>query len=325
MSPIGPGSVAPPPFMGSGQQGGGDPFAAGAAPMRSPQDVRIVIDDKPVDDAEVGRKSKASSIILLVCGVALGLAAGYFVTSTASSRQQFGLAVKDGKDIYAAVQSASDAVGKAQTSVNNAITAAQGQKVDYASIEALRALKKPFEASQFSSKRYMAFSPAAVDDLFAYYNNVNLLWAKFERLAARTLSEQRRKALDASAESTAAVATPTGCVPSVAEGGGGILCGLVFLEPKEGSQDVAVVRSKMRASSTIEKKVFKGDGAALIAKPDDFVILIDSQKSVGVLSQGASEFASYAADLSELKALLAQTTEIQGRLEKSLGEIASMQ
>ncbi|MCA9583351.1 MAG: hypothetical protein KC416_16235, partial [Myxococcales bacterium] len=58
--------------------------------------------------------------------------------------------------------------------------------------------------------------------------------------------------------------------------------------------------------------------------PEEYVIVIEPQRSIGVLGQAVGEFAQYAADLSELKSVIDKTVEVQGRLEKGLGEIATM-
>ncbi|MCA9603518.1 MAG: hypothetical protein KC417_15910, partial [Myxococcales bacterium] len=279
-----------------------------------------------IAEGAAGKKSTVKVALLLAAGLVLGLAVGYFVSSLAGERQQFNLALRDAKDIYSAVQGARSVMEQTQTAIDATLAAAKGQggaapRVDYAAIERLRALKKPFDAGQFARKRYLAFEGTTVDDLFAYYNNINLMWDKIERLAARTLSEQRRKALDASAATAEVVATPTGCVPTTVEGR--TMCGLVFLAPKEGSEDAVLVRSSLRSSQTVEKKIFR-EGTSLGDAPSDYVFIVDPTKSAGVLGQGASEFAIYVGEISDLKALVVQTMEIQGRLEQGLGKVARL-
>ena len=69
--------VAPPPFARpESSKPPSDPFAsAGAQPAA--QEVRLVVDEKPVADSEVGRKKKSLMYILLGAGLIVGLAAGW--------------------------------------------------------------------------------------------------------------------------------------------------------------------------------------------------------------------------------------------------------
>jgi hypothetical protein len=327
-----PGGVVAPPFAQPPKPKKADPFAAAAPQAVGPQEVRLVIDERPVADAEVGRRARGRVFLVLGLGLAVGLLVGYGAGNMMSDRQLYNLAVRDGKDIYQAVRDASDVVTKAQRFIDTAAGTARGgpgkaPTVDFQAIEALQALEKPLEANAFARKRYNAFEPATVDALFEYYNNVNILWDKFERLANRSLPAQRRAALTESAAAAQNVAVPTGCVFMKVEER--FFCGLVYLRvPEESDGTLVKVRSTPTSPQEFDKTLYDGtpEMAALMAEtPDNYVALVHPERSMGVLGQQASLFAQYAADLNEIKTLLDRTVEVQGRLEQDLGKIARLE
>jgi hypothetical protein len=229
------------------------------------------------------------------------------------------------------VRDASETVTKAQTFVARAVQTARGgggnaPAVDYEAIEALRGLERPLDAGAFARKRYNAFNPATVDALFEYYNNVNVLWERMERLANRTLPDARRQALDEAAAATQNVTTPIGCVPALVDER--FVCGLVYVrvaEQEDGTSQT-LVRAQIRSNQEFEKTLFLATEEQNLAEtPDQYVILVHPERSMGVLGQQVSEFAQYSADLTELKTLVDGTMEIQGRLETELGEIARLE
>ena len=333
---VGPGShLAPPPFLqtatpGAAAPASNDPFSQ-AVTTRS-NEVRLVIDEKPVDDAEVGRKTSGRTLTILAGAIVLGSLIGYGAGSTMADRKQYNAAVRDGRDVYDAVRKASDTVNKAKALVDKTVAKAAGGSgapgVAYDAIEELRALKKPFDAQGFARKRYSAFKPETVDALFEYYNKVNLLWSRIETLAARTLSEKRKAELDRAANAAGEMATSlTGCVPSNEKGN--YSCNLVYvtLPPNFNGEtwpDKVGVSTKRRGASS-EKTVYKGQ--ALGDDADKFVIVTNTAKSVSVLGQQANVFAEYQQDLVQLKTLLDGDNGIvavQGRLERELGDIARL-
>ena len=329
--PGAPRGVAPPPFgQPAAQQQparSADPFAAHAPVAAGPQEVRLVIDEKPVADAEVGRKARGRFFIIAGAFLAIGLVVGYGAGSMMSDRNLYNLAVRDGKDIYQTVRDASETVTKAQRYVDAAVAKARGgggrtSEVDFQAIEALRALEKPLDAGTFSRRRYNAFKPETVDALFEYYNNVNLLWEKFETLAARTLPEAARRRLSEAIENSQNVASPTGCIPSLQDEQ--FRCGLVHVRvPEDGDGTKVMARTTRTSSHEVEKVVYAGQD--LSETPDNYVIILDPQRSVGVLGEQANEFAQYSALISEIKQLMDRTIEVQGRLERELGDIARLE
>ncbi|MFW6050341.1 MAG: hypothetical protein ACODAU_04160 [Myxococcota bacterium] len=324
--------VAPPPFLQKKKKRqAADPFAAGEAPAEGgPREVRLVVDDKPVEDSEVGRVQRFRTILIAV-GVALvAIGVGYGAGSTMAGRQQYNAAVRDGKDIFRKIQEASDTVQKTNRLVNQALSAAKGgpgkdPKVAYDAIEQIRSIEQPFSASDFARKKYQLFKPATVDSLFDYYNKVITAWDKFEGLAATTLPKQRRAVLDKSAEAAGEMSSMrTGCVPDVVEEQH--VCGLVYVHPREEGDKLKpgeINVSLNPTGRTFAKKVFTGQ--SLGDNASDYVIITDTERSVGVLGKRASEFSEYQRDLMDLKEHMEATMETQGRLERELGEVASLE
>lgn len=291
-----------------------DPFAA-AAPVAAAQEVRIVFDDKAVSDAEIGRKGGGKVVYAALAAALVGIAVGWLGASTTGRRELYNLVLQDTKEVYGAVTNAAPIVEKTQKLLDQAVRAAGGQNptIDTKSLEELRKLQKPFEADQFSRKKYGALEPATVDALFTYYNNVNLLWAKMTSLAARGLNPATREQLERAAK---AAGLEYGCVPfSEGENWG---CGLVTLNTNaEGKTNV------MLRGQSYEKTLFAG--GELGAKASDFVIRVDRVRSGEVLGQTTSLFQSYARDLVESKTLVDQTVEVQGRLIQALGTVAKLE
>jgi len=328
----GGGGIPAPSIPGASGGGGGAGGAVPAPPFGQPEPQKPAGPSDPFAAQASPQQNEKRGTMFIVGGVALalGLVVGYGAGSMMSDRNLYNLAVRDGKEIYDTVREASDTVTKAQTYVDAAVSAARGgpgkqSEVDYQAIEALRALQKPLEAGAFARRRYNAFKPDTVDALFEYYNNINQLWSKFETLAARTLPDARREALDASAAATQNVATPTGCVPMMVEER--FMCGLVYLRIPEEQEDpenpVAMVRTRLQGAQEYEKTLYTGQD--LNEDTDTYVMLVHPERSVGVLGQQANEFAEYNALISEIKQLMDRTIEVQGRLERNLGDIARLE
>lgn len=327
------GRIQPPEFKRHRAQAqGADPFAAASAPPAGPREVRLVMDDTPVAAAEVGRKSRLRTVALVatiagVVGVGLGFAAG----STSGLNIIYNRTVRDGKDIYASVQQASKEVLRAQSLTEKAVQQARGSAgqpvgVNYASIEALQALKKPFAPNAFHRKHYSSFKATTVDDLFDYYNHVNLAWSKIETLAARTLPAANRQSLDKSAKAAGEISEASYGVV-VMRDGENFAAGLTYVELPPGANEQQGAPQQLqvatrRGSRQYSKAVYTGQD--LKVNTDSYVIPVDKGRSMSILGASVSVFAEYSQDLLELHQLLSETVEIQGRLETALGEIAKL-
>lgn len=332
--PAAPGIVAPPFAKPKPKPAPAavDPFGSPGAVSQATkaQEVRLVFDDKPVEDEEVGRKRKAKTLMLLGIGALLGLVLGYLSGSVMNDRRIHNMAVRDGKDLYAAVQEATNTVSEAQRLTDEAVRAARGAPgkapaVDYASIEALRGLEKPFTANVFSRKNYGLFRTDVVDAMFDYYNHINQVWGRIEAVSAMTTGDTRRQELDASAASMENATALIGCLVSVADSR--YQCNLGFVRLPEEGEEVEepgniFIRASQRARREAQKALWVGAEDADLSS-GNFVLLINNQQSMGVLGEQSNLFAEYVREISSMKALIDETAELQGRVETGLGEVAS--
>ena len=333
----------------------GAPAARGPLDIMAPtqmveKKVRLVIDDSAVKDSEIGRKGGSLGIMLLVLGAAGGIFVGWMVGSTKGENSQFNMAVRDGKDIYAKINLVSKKLETANASVRAAMEASQGgpgrqAKADYKAIESLVALERPFGAGEFSRRRYLAFPTNVVDDLFEYYNNINLLWDKFAAIGAKTAGQHARESLDKSAAAAdEVIASEYGLV--VTKAGDDYAGGIVVVrrkpadeveaadakkdkkkgkdkDAKEDDASVIMMVSSREGGQEVERKLFTGQEDYL-DKIGDYVVSVDKAKSMKTLGGGATLFGQYRADIGEVNGLMVKTAEIQGRLIKALGEINNM-
>ena len=327
-----------------------DPLGiASAAPAAAAKRVTLVIDDSAVKEDEIGRKSRGRTIAVATVCILLGIGVGFGIGNTADKRSQYSAAVRDGKDIYAKVQEVSKTVDSAKDLLKKAVEASAGgpgkkASADFASVEQLVALKRPFSANEFHRRLYRAFGDNVVDELFDYYNNINLLWDGFTALGAKTAGQGRHDALNKSAAATDGLLnTDYGLVLS--KNGDQFAGGLVFLtvppqQPaaaeakpekkgkgggKKGKEAEAI---KVKVSSTqggqeVERTLFTGQ-SDVGESFEKYAFMVDKVRSRSILGESANLFAKYRGDLMDLNSRMEKTTEVQGRLLKDLGPIASM-
>lgn len=328
--PFGGPAVAPPPFAQpkpepAKPKAPSDPFAAGPS-SAGPQEVRLVIDDKPVDEGEVGKRARGRNFLLLGIGLVLGALLGGGFGSMNGRNVLYNVTVRDGHDIYDTVNTATQGVLGAQQKIDRLVERAAGSPttrpgVDYDTIRELQGMEVPIHAGAFARKNYGAFNPGTVDDLFAYYNNVQILWERFGQLAAHTLPDARRAELDRTAAMAADAATTIyGVIPQQTDNG--VQGTLVVLDPPGEGATKLMARPRPGGQGreldilTIETTI--GDSPT-------HVFPIDGASSAGVLSAQLGGFRDYIQEIREIKTLMDQTVEIQGRLTTSLGEIARLE
>ncbi|MBK8173655.1 MAG: hypothetical protein IPK60_25410 [Sandaracinaceae bacterium] len=334
-------SVAPPPFAQAAaneaaqQKKQLDPFAAAPGAMavagQGPREVRIVLDDKAVDEAEIGRKSTTRNLIIVGIGLLLGLALGYLLGIGMNDRRIQNAALHDARDLVTSVRAAQTTLDSADRLVRQAFeratpqTAGTAPGVDFDAITALNALRKPFSPEAFFNKKYSAFGSEAVDNLFHLNNNVQMIWQRIQILAATTLSPAARTELTNAVQATGDLSTTQyGLIPRQIEGA--FAGSLVYVDRPapvaEGATPptTATVRTG-RGAAGVPKTIYNGQ--PLDDGPDNFVVLIDTQSSMHVLGQGLTSFAEYRRRLVELKALLDDTKEVRGRLEATLTQLGS--
>lgn len=326
-----------------------DPFAAAsAASIPQAKKVTLVIDDSAVKEDEIGRKSRTKSMALVIVGIIVGLGVGFGVGNTADKRHQYKMAVQDGKDIYSKIQEVSKTVDQAKALVKQALDASTGgpgkkAAVDFSSVEQLVAMKRPFSANEFHRRLYRAFGDGVVDDLFDYYNNVNIAWDGFAALGAKTAGNRKEALTKSAAATDGLIANEYGMVLS--KSGDNFAGGLVFLsippadpaaaekkpEGKKGKGKKAAAEDegiKVRVSSTqggqeVERTLYTGQ--ELGENFEKYAFLIDKVRSRTILGESANLFGKYRADLLDLNARMEKASEVQGRLLKSLGGVASLE
>ncbi len=325
------GGVAPPPgFVGGQAAKRSGPFGGASAEAPTQREVRIVVDEQAVASAHEGKNRRVRKLMMMsgMGAALLGLFLGVLASTVMSKRTAYNLAVRDGKAVYEGVRAAADQVTEAKRLLNRATDAAksrpgEGPSVDYEAIEQLRALPTPFTAADFAGLNYTKFNAETVNSLFLYARQVGQLWDTFDTVATRVLPTARRAELDEAAQDETALTTsPTGCVPTLGEGG--FRCGLVYVDMP--TSDAASKKLKVRAtrgSKPFEKELYMGQD--LRQNASNYVILTNPDQSTGVLGQRKNAFASYRRDLAELARLMDATLETQGTLEKGLGAIAGLQ
>ncbi len=327
------GGVAPPPgFVGGRAAKRSGPFRGSTTPGASkPQEVRIVVDEQAVATAHEGRGRRARKLMLITGGAAalVGIFLGVLSTAVTINRREYNQAVRDGKAVYEGVRAAADQVAEAKRLLDRASTAAksrpgEGPSVDYEAIEKLRALPTPFTSADFIGLRYTKFNRETVNALFLYARQIDELWDGFDKLAGRVLPDARRAELDEAAQDETAITTsPTGCVPTLGEGG--FRCGLVYVDMPE-AIDATTTKLQVRVnrgSRPFEKQIYTGQD--LRQNASNYVILTNPEQSAGVLGQRTNAFSAYRRDLAELSRLMSATLVTQGTLEKGLGAVAGLQ
>jgi len=325
------GGIAPPPgFVGGQAAKRSGPFGGTTSKAAVQQEVRIVVDEQAVATAHEGKSRRVRKLMIMSgLGAALvGLFLGVLSTTVMSRRSQYNLAVRDGKAVYHAVRNAGDQVTEAKRLLDRAVSAAkarpgQGPAVDYEAIEQLRALPTPFTAADFAGLNYTKFNPETVNSLFLYARQVGELWDEFDVVASRVLPDARRAELDEAAQDETALTTsPTGCVPTLGEGG--FRCGLVYVDMPNG--DPSETKLKVRAtrgSKPFEKELYQGQD--LRQNASNYVILTNPEQSEGVLGRRQNAFSAYRKDLAELSRSMDATLETQGSVEKGLGSVAGLE
>ena len=324
------GGVAPPPgFVGGQAAKRSGPFGGTTSKGPAQQEVRIVVDEQAVATAHEGKSRRVRKLMIMSgAGAALlGLFLGILSSTVMGKRSEYNVAVRDGKAVYEGVRAAADQVTEAKRLLDRAAGAAkarpgEGPSVDYEAIEQLRALPTPFTAADFAGLHYTKFNRETVNALFVYARQVGELWNKFDSLAGRVLPESRRTELNEAAQDETAITTsPTGCVPTLGEGG--FRCGLVYVDMPDA--DAAATKLKVRVtrgSKPFEKELYLGQD--LRQNASNYVILTNPEQSAGVLGQRKNAFASYRQDLAEIARLMDSTLETQGGLEKGLGAVAGL-
>jgi hypothetical protein len=259
----------------------------------------------------------------------VAIVVGFGIGNAMSGRRDHNRAVQSAERINTAVQAAEEPLTAIQAQLDKAIAAARGgagkpSAVDYEAVQALRAIENPFPVDSFSQENYTKFNPGATDALFTFYRKSQDLFDQIRSFTART--QNRRTEIDEAAASANSLTTDqTGCIPVIENQR--VLCGLVYVDPPQAPEagqapsNMLTVRAT-RGGRSAEREIYTGQN--IIENPDKFVILTNTQASIGVLGQRAAAFGEYSRDLGAIKQTLDEILEARGRLRGELDRIRSL-
>lgn len=360
--PFGP-DIAPPPFAKPAAAAEApkpeprkrpiDPFAAQVATSDA---VRLVIEEKPLEDAGAEGRRRVRNAIIVTIGVVGGMVLGAGAGTINGRNNLANTGVRDGHAVAEVVTHASEVVNEANTHLEAIANAANGTgaahpTVNYDEIAALTALENPVHAGAFMRKNYNVFDPATVDDLFEYDRHVQALWEDFTHINNVTTGPARRATLDATAAATscpsdlghdegaataaitaarsattdAAHAQYVALVSAAGEGDAVMVTGTLGFREMDFDQTThqPTGRPFMRAGRTGPGRAFDlwAPGMTIGADPGSHLIPIDGPGSAGVLGERAGAFETFAESLAETRRLMHETLEIQQRLTTALTTI----
>ena len=358
--PFGP-DIAPPPFARPAaaeapkpepRRRPADPFAA--QPATSEQ-VRLIIDEKPDQSAEIARKQRGRNAVVIGISLVLGIVLGTGIGTANGSRGLYNITVRDGHEVQGTFTHASETVTQAQQHLDAIAASAAGgadhhPSVNYDEIAALNALENPLHAGAFARKNFNRFDPQTVDDLFNYDHNVQELWESFQHLGAITSGPARRATLDQTAAATTCPAdlghdeaSATAAIQAAQQGttdaanaqyiallqtadDGTVQGTLGFAEQDlDPTTHQATGRTFMRAARVGPGRAFdRWTPESTIGSTPAFVIPIDGPASAAVLGDRIGSFRTFAQSLEETRALMRSTLEIQQRLTTALQEIQNL-
>ncbi|MEM9861811.1 MAG: hypothetical protein AAF938_09365 [Myxococcota bacterium] len=300
-----------------------DPFAQAApAAAAGPQEVRLVLDDSAVDEGEVGKKRRGRNFLLIAIGAVVGILFGYASGSVMNDRKTRNNVVRDAGQIQTALQEGSARVAEAQRLVDRAAAAAVSNPptVDYEAIDSLRQIQAPFPADSFSNRNYALMETATVTSIFKYYQTTGRAWTAIESIVSLTSGDERREQLNAAATAAGEARSLIGCVPKIQENR--IMCDLGFVDIEEENGETSVkVRAARRSRRTQDVEVFTGQE---VTDQAQYVMLVNSQTSQGVLGEQASLFNQYVREIVALKQLLTTAVEEGGSAENGVSTVAGL-
>jgi hypothetical protein len=324
-------SLPPPPILVAGkhasvQQTLDDtieetaPILAAIEEVGRPSTIPLDIDGAPT--ATELRPWRVAMTAAAAALLAVGLGLGFLGGSTRENRVIYDRTLRDVRAVHSTLDEAGHTVEEAQRYLRLIRDGVGGQRgsgagptVDYESIDALARLERPFDTAQFTSRSYTALPTSVVQDLFEYVIHVRDVWERIGRLVASSRGALR-SALD-----RGGVAVPEDTVGAVLvrTEEGGVVGALAFL--RVGADGEFQARAS-RESRSIHVERYEAGPLGTDAR---YVIPIDASQSRGVLSERRDSFARFAELVRELEVLLAETLELQGRLLRALGEVASLE
>jgi hypothetical protein len=356
-SPFGSDIVAPPfarpaePAKPEPRKRSADPFAAGPAASDA---VRLVIEERGTEDPAAAGRARARNLVVIAIGIALGLVGGVVAGGMNGRNGLYNITVRDAHDVADTVEAASARVLEAQTHLDAIVASARGgadhhPTINYDEIAALHALANPLHAGAFSRKNYNRFDAATVDDLFLYDHDIQELFGEpsgaFNMLNTLTSGPQRRAILETTA---AATMCPTEFgAPAIAAAAaasadtshaqyaalistlddGTVQGSLGFAEQElDAHTHEPTGRVFLRAARTGPGHAFDRwtPGGTIGAAPGSSVIMLDGASSSSILGTRVGAFRTFAEQLEETRAIMAETIAVQQRLMAALANIRNL-
>lgn len=322
-----PPGIAPPSFLAP-KKDEEDPFAASAAAQQAAT-TQVVFDESAAEELREKHTQERTRAVILTAAVTalIAIGIGYVIGGVASQRDRFKSAIATSEEIYQAVDAAQAPLDEAYELISRITRKAAEHEIDFEALEKLRAMPNPFQAEAFAGKDYLLFNPQAVDSLFAFNREAAAVFNQISRFAQNALSANGRARLEASVEADKNMKAArdsafakgfgwmehqVGCRPHTQ--GPVPRCELVYVDnPPLNEAGNEVTSTTVKAgpnprSRPYEGKLYTGR-EDLSKKIDDFIILIDNEKSLGVLGEKASAFTEFVREANRIRTALEENVD----------------
>lgn len=323
-----PPGIAPPSFL-TPAKAAEDPFAASAAAQQSVEAAQIAFDESAVQEIQAKHTKERTQSVLITAGitalVAIGI--GYVIGGVASQRDRFKSAIATSEEIYQSVDQAQAPLDEAYELISRITRKAAEHEIDFSALETLRAMPNPFQADAFAGKDYLLFNAQAVDSLFAFNREAAAVFTQISRFSQNALSANGRARLEEAVEaeknmkaaSDSAFAKgfgwmqhQVGCRPQT--GGPVPRCELVYVDtPPLNAAGTEVTSATVKAGPNPRNRPYEGQlytgREDLSKKIDDYIILVDNEKSLGVLGEKTSAFTEFVREANRIRTTLEENVD----------------
>jgi len=323
-----PPGIAPPSFLTANKEEE-DPFAASAAAQSA--GAQVVFDESAaLEIQEKGKQERTKAVIITAAVTALiAIGIGYAIGGVASQRDRFKSAIATSEEIYQSVDAAQAPLDEAYELISRITRKAAEHEIDFEALETLRAMPNPFQAEAFAGKDYLLFNAQAVDSLFAFNREAAAVFTQISRFSQNALSANGRARLEAAvaADKNMKAARDSefakgfgwmehqiGCRPQTK--GPVPRCELVYVDnPPLNEQGNQVTSAKVKAGPNPRSRPYEANlytGSDDLAKNlEDYIILIDNEKSLGVLGEKASAFTEFVREANRIRTALEENVDAE--------------
>ena len=295
-------------------------FGTAAPPVPEEKKVTFVVDDTALRGSKRTKRAAAMNRILLIFGFVGGVAGGLLIGMTSSESRVNELADQDELAVRETMETTSKPVSEAGGHIQRLASSLNSKKIDYTAVERLVALKRPMATNAFHRRFFDNFQAEAVDDLFRYAHNVDLLWGRFAVLGAKTAGQGKRAVLDEATKTGGKLKVKYGL--AIRTVNDNILGGLVFVTgdlkkkqdaTKRGNAQYEAELASRLGGKTVTKMLYSGQ-SDFIENPGSYTFLVDEKANWRILGEPPNLFDDFKKDVDDLNAVMQQTLEIQGRL-----------